>query len=134
MHPTLKETVTPQRWVPVVSSTGKPLMPCSPARARKLLKAKKAVKKFYHGFFYIQLTQRADGNVQTVAVGIDPGSKREGFTVMSSKRTFINIQLHARDGKAIQKALEARRSARRARRYRKTPYRKCRPNRAVKNG
>ena len=44
----------------VLSKTGKALMPCHPARARKLLHNKKArVKRLYP--FTIQLTQRSNG-------------------------------------------------------------------------
>lgn len=115
-----------QRWVPVVSKTGSPLMPCHPARARKLVTKGKAIKRYRGGFFYLQLTEREDGDVQTVAVGIDPGSMREAYTVMSAKRTFVNVQTHAANGKGIKKAMEGRRNARRGRRYRHTP---CRPPR-----
>lgn len=114
------------RWIPVVSSTGKPLMPCHPSRARKLVAKGKVVKKWLKGFFYIQLLDREDGDTQEVCVGVDPGSKREGFTVLSSTRTFLNINTHARDGKAIKKSIEGRVNARRARRGRNTP---CRPPR-----
>lgn len=123
-----------ERWVPVVSSTGKPLMPCHPARARKLIAKGKALPKYKNRLFYIMLTEREDGDVQPIALGIDPGSKMEGYTVKAEKRTFLNIQSHAVNGKAIQKSLETRKGARRARRYRKTPCRACRPNRAKKQG
>ena len=115
-----------QPWVPVVSSIGKPLMPCSPRRARKLLEKGKAVKRWYRGFFYIKLTEREDGEAEEVAVGVDPGSKREGYTVMSAKRTFLNIQSHAANGKGIKKSMEGRSNVRRARRQRKTPCRQPR--------
>ena len=115
-----------QRWVPVVSSTGLPLMPCRPVRARKLVQRGRAVKRWKNRLFYIQMLDREDGITQPVVLGIDPGSKMEGYTVKSAHRTFLNIQSHARDGKAIQKSLEARANARRFRRYRKTP---CRPPR-----
>ena len=115
-----------QPWVPVVSSTGKPLMPCSSRRARKLLEKGKAVKRWYRGFFYIKLTEREDGDIQDVAMGVDPGSKREGYTVMSSKHTFLNINAHAANGKGIKKSMEGRSNARRARRFRKTPCRQPR--------
>lgn len=109
-------------------------MPCHPARARKLVARGKAVKRYRGGFFYLQLTEREDGDVQAVAVGIDPGSMREAYTVMSAKHTFVNIQTHAANGKGIKKAVEARRNARRGRRFRHTP---CRPprfsNRACKD-
>ena len=112
-----------QRWVPVVSSTGVPLMPCRPVRARKLLQRGRAIKRWKNHLFYIQMLDIADGVVQPVTLAIDPGSKMEGYTVKAAHRTFLNIQSHARDGKAIQKALETRANARRARRNRNTPCR-----------
>jgi len=117
-----------ERWIPVVSSTGKALMPCHPSRARKLVAKGKAVKKWLKGFFYIQLLDREDGDTQEICVGVDPGSKREGFTVLSGTRTFLNINAHARDGKAVKKAIEKRANARKTRRSRNTPYRSPRFN------
>ena len=115
-------------YVPVVSSTGKPLMPCHPARARQLVREGKAVRRFDHGLFYIRLTQREDGDVQPIAVGGDPGSKKEGFTVKSAKRTFLNIQTDAVTW--VGDAITQRREMRRSRRFRKTPCRANRQNRA----
>jgi hypothetical protein len=114
-------------YVPVVSSTGKPLMPCHQARVRQLLKEGKAIKRFTNGIFYIKLTEREYGDIQQVACGIDPGSKREGFTVKSIDKTFINIL--SETGNVVSKKLEVRRNARRARRQRKTPCRKNKMNR-----
>ena len=118
-----------QPWVPVVSSTGKPLMPCRPARARRLIEQGRAVKRWRNRIFYIQLLDREDGVTQPVAVGIDPGSKREAFTVKANHRTFLNLHIHAIDGEAIKKALEERRNLRRSRRYRSTPCRQPRQDR-----
>lgn len=123
-------TPSEQRWVPVVSSTGQPLMPCCPARARVLVKRGKAVKHFYKGLFYIKLLHRATGDTQLTVVGVDPGSKREAFTVKSYKRTFLNLQSHAVDGKRIKSTIEGRKNARRARRQRTTPCRANRQNRS----
>lgn len=121
-----------QRWVPTVTYTGKPLMPCHPARARKLIAQGKAKSRYNKGLFYIVLLDRTDGDVQPIAVGIDPGSKMEAYTVKSEKRTFLNIQAYAVNAKAIKKKLETRKVARRDRRRRKTPCRACRINRAKK--
>ena len=118
-------------FVPVVSSTGIPLMPCHPARSRELLALGKAVRRFDRGLFYLRLTDRADGNTQSIAVGIDPGSKKEAFSVKSKAHTYLNIQTDAVTW--VSKAVKTRREMRRGRRYRKTPYRKCRSNRGVKN-
>lgn len=65
---------------------------------------------------------------QTIAVGIDPGSKREGYTVKSEAHTYLNLHVEARTG--VKEAVEARRNMRRARRFRKTPCRKNRLNRS----
>lgn len=116
-------------YVPVISATGKPLMPCHPARARELVRKGRAVRRFTKGFFYIQLLDRQDGDVQPVACGIDPGSKWEGITVKSAKRTFLNI--HADAVTHVKDAVKARCEMRRGRRYRKTPCRKPRWNRAI---
>ena len=70
-------------WVPVISSTGKPLMPCRPAYARALVKSGRAQRRWFRGIFCIKLLDRAEGNVQQVACGVDPGSKREAMTVQS---------------------------------------------------
>lgn len=123
-----------QRWVPVVSSTGKPLMPCSPKRARKLMSKGKAVPRHLKGLFYIKLTDRSDGDTQSVAVGIDPGSSFEGYTVKSANRTFLNVNSLAADGKRIREAMETRRNSRRARRQRKNPYRANKMNRSRSKG
>ena len=111
-------------FVSVVSSSGKPLMPCHPARARELVRNGRAARRFNKGMFYIKLIDREDGETQKIAVGIDPGSKREGITVKSSAHTFLNIQATAVSW--VKDAIETRRNMRRSRRNRKTP---CRPNR-----
>ena len=123
-----------QRWVPVVSSTGKPLMPCSPKRARKLMSKGKAIPRHLKGMFYIRLTDRSDGDVQPVVVGIDPGSRYEGYTVKSVTRTFLNVNSLAANGNGIKKAMEKRSISRRARRQRKNPYRANKMNRSRSKG
>ena len=116
-----------QKWIPVIDKNCKPLMPCHPARARGLLKNKKAIPKWKVGIFYIQLMERSDGDIQVVAVGIDPGSKREAFTVKSKEHTYLNILSDAVTH--VKDAIEIRRGIRNTRRQRKSPYRKNRSNR-----
>jgi hypothetical protein len=99
-------------------------MPTRPKRARELLEKGKAVPKWKVGVFYLQLTEREDGETQKTVVGVDPGSKREAFTVKSSKHTYLNILSDAVTW--VKDVVETRRQARRGRRFRKTP---CRPNR-----
>lgn len=114
--------------VPVVSSTGQPLMPCHPARARALVREGRAVRRFNRGIFFIRMLDRAEGKTQPAIVGIDPGSKREGFSVVSEKHTFLNIQTSTPEW--VKDAVETRRQMRRARRCRNTPCRANRQNRA----
>jgi hypothetical protein len=120
----VREEVTSMLYVPVVSNTGSPLMPCHPARARELVRKGRAVRRFNRGLFYIQLLNKPDGDVQNIAVGIDPGSKKEGLTIKSASHTYLNIQADAVTW--VKDHVETRRQMRRARRFRKTP---CRPNR-----
>lgn len=115
-------------YVPVVSQVGKPLMPCHPARARELVRKGKAVRRFLRGVFYIQLVERADGDLQPIACGIDPGSKKEGYTIKSKAHTYLNIQADAVTW--VKDAMQTRRQMRRARRFRKTPSRQSRFNRS----
>ena len=58
----------------VLSNTKQQLMPCHPARARKLLRGGKAAvfKKFP---FTIILKDRGTGETQHVEFKVDPGSK-----------------------------------------------------------
>lgn len=106
-------------------------MPCHPARARELVHKGKAVRRFRRGLFYIQLTEREDGDIQPVAVGIDPGSKKEAFTIKSKYHTYLNIQTDAITW--VKDAIKIRRYMRRARRFRNTPYRASRLNRKQGN-
>ncbi len=118
-------------YVPVVGSSGKPLMPCHPARARELVRKGRAVRRFDRGLFYIRWRDRKDGEVQPIAVGIDPGSKKEALTVKSESHTYLNIQADAVTW--VSDHVKTRREMRRARRFRKTPCRQNRRNRTRGN-
>lgn len=103
-------------------------MPCHPARARELMRKGRAVRRFSGGMFYIRLLDRQDGDVQPIACGVDPGSKKEGFSVKSESHTYLNVQADAVCW--VKDAVETRRQMRRTRRFRKTPCRQPRLNRA----
>ena len=108
--------------VPVVDSNRKPLMPTSPVRARKLIKSGEATPFFSNGVFCIRLNREpSDRKTQTVVVGVDPGSKREGYCVRSEKHDFLNVDADAKD--YVGKKVQARRDLRKHRRKRKTPCR-----------
>ncbi|WP_414585180.1 RRXRR domain-containing protein [Scytonema sp. PCC 10023] len=117
-------------FVPVVDSNNRPLMPTTPSRARRWIKSGKATPFFKKGVFCVRLNvEPSSGNYQPVAVGVDPGSKREGFTVKSKCHTYLNVQTHAVDW--VKDHIEVRRNMRRARRFRNTPCRQNRVNRLV---
>jgi RRXRR protein len=104
-------------------------MPCSEKRARKMVECRKATPFWKRGIFCIRLNVGPSArNLQPIAVGVDPGSKREGLTVKSEAHTLINIQAIAVTH--VSDAVGVRRAMRRARRFRHAPYRKDRQNRA----
>ncbi len=120
-----------QKYVPVVSKTGKPLMPTTNGRANELIAKGKALRRFSKGIFYIKLTEREDGEVQEIACGIDPGSKKEAYTLKSESHTYLNIECDAVTW--VKDGIKRRCEARRARRNRKTPCRKPRFNNKSKH-
>jgi hypothetical protein len=56
-------------------------MPCTPAKARSLLKSGQARPRWNKlGLFMVQLCYEQEPDNQPLVVGIDPGSKFEGFS------------------------------------------------------
>lgn len=93
-------------------------MPCTPAKARHLFKSGKArPKRNKLGLFYVQLCYQQEPKNQPLVAGVDPGSKFEGFSVVGTKDTVLNLMVEAPDH--VKEAVERRRSMRRARRFRK---------------
>lgn len=118
--------------VPVVDAEGKPLMPCTVTRARLLLNAGKAIaKRNKLGIFYLRLKTAKTPANQLLVLGVDPGSKYEGFSIVGTQDTALNITSEATDW--VKKAVETRRIMRRTRRYRKTRRRQCRFNNRLAN-
>ena len=110
--------------VPVYSSDRQPLMPCHPARARKLLRKGRAKPHHVRGIFGIRLLDRthAESAVQDVALHIDTGSDTSGFAIISDGQTgqrkvLAAVELKHR-AKAIKATMTLRRQHRRARRSR----------------
>ena len=115
-------------FVSVKTKDGERLMPLHPARARKLVKRREATPYFDNGIYCIRLNKEpSERETQEIAVGVDPGSKKEGFTVKSEAHTYLNVQADAHN--KVGKKLEKRRELRRGRRSRKCPNRKNRTNR-----
>jgi hypothetical protein len=115
--------------VPVLALDGEPLMPTCASRARRWVKEHKATPFWLNGVWCIRLKFEPSGRAkQEVEVGIDPGSKREAYTVASKAHTYLNVLSDAIDW--VKEAVETRRILRRSRRNRKTPCRANRKNRA----
>src|SRR2546426_8352160 len=94
------------------------LFPCPPAAARHLFKSGKAKpKRNKLGLFYVQLCYEQEPDHQPLVAGIDPGSKFEGYSVVGTKDTVLNLMVEAPDH--VKDAIETRRTMRRARRHRK---------------
>ncbi len=116
----------------VLDRHGKPLMPCSPARARQFLNKDRAkVHRFVP--FTIRLVDRtvADSTLQPVALKLDPGSKTTGFALTrvepeSKTEHVLHLMELSHRGAAIKKAMTQRSGYRRRRRTVNLRYRPAR--------
>ena len=109
-------------FVPVKSKSGKTLMPTHPNKAGMLIKKGLVTPYWSNGIFCIRLNYDTKEHTQEICVGVDPGSKKEGFTVKSEAHTYLNVQADAHN--KVGKKVEKRRILRRGRRSRKCPNRK----------
>ena len=108
----------------VLNKYGKPLMPTTRyGRVRRLLGKGLAVVVDYRTFT-IQLTYDTPNGVQGVSLGVDAGTKHVGFSATTKKKVLFEAELLLRSD--IVDKLSTRREFRRARRNRKTRYRKSR--------
>ena len=114
-------------FVPVRSKSGKQVMPTNPNKAGVLIKKGLATPYWSNGIFCIRLNYETEEYTQDIAVGVDPGSKKEGFTVKSASHTYLNVQADAHN--KVGKKIEKRRELRRSRRTRKCPNRPNKTNR-----
>lgn len=114
----------------VLGRSGKALMPTTPARARVLLGAGKAVVARLHPFS-IRLKDRVGGELQPLVLLSDPGSKATGIALCRVETTpagevirhalWLGELLHR--GAAISKSLTQRSGYRRRRRSQNLRYR-----------
>ena len=115
----------------VLNQHGHPLMPCSPAKARHLLKDGKA-KLMKRAPFTIQLLYGSSGYRQDVTLGVDAGSKHIGLSAVAADgQEVFAAEVTPRND--IVGNLSTRREFRRARRNRKTRYRKPKFNNRVRS-
>src|SRR6266700_3149487 len=102
---------------------GQPLMPCQPHKARLLLKeGKDKVVKMVA--FTLQLRYGSSGYKQEVSLGVDAGTHHIGISATTEQNVLFEAEVQPRSD--IQEVLATRRQYRRARRNRKTRYRKAR--------
>lgn len=113
----------------VLNKHGCPLMPCSPAKARHLLKDGKAVVK-HRTPFTIQLVYGSSGYKQEVILGVDAGSKTIGLSASTKTTELFAANVIPRND--VVNKLSTRREFRRNRRNRKTRYRQARFNNRVR--
>lgn len=106
----------------VLNKEGKPIMPCKPSKAKKLLKHGKAkvVKKEP---FTVQLLFGSSGYRQDIILGVDAGSKIIGLAAATEKQEVYSAEVQLRTD--IVDLLSIRRQNRRTRRNR-LRYRKPR--------
>lgn len=74
----------------MVSADGRPLMPTTPAKARKMIRDGVAVGRFNKlGIFYVQMLIPVGDKTQDVSMTMDPGSKYDGYAVGTAKGTTL---------------------------------------------
>jgi hypothetical protein len=111
----------------VLSKEGKPLTPTTPKKAKKLLKGKVAKpvwNKFGH--FGIQMQTETRQHTPKSVLGVDNGTKFEGYAVVVGKENNLSVMWRLPNKKKIVAKLEERRQLRRARRFRNCRRRECR--------
>ena len=104
----------------VLNVDSRPLMPCTEAKAKHLLKARKAVI-VNRAPFTIRLTFVVDDITQPVTLGVDAGYKSIGLSATTETKVLFEAEVELRDD--VTKLLSARREFRSSRRNRKTRYR-----------
>ena len=104
----------------VLNMRGQPLMPCSPPKARKLLRAGKAVP-VRRTPFVIQLTVPTGETKQPITLGVDAGYKHVGLSATTAKEELLASEVELRQD--VTGLLSDRLALRRARRNRKSRYR-----------
>ena len=79
----------------VINRNGHPLMPCTPAKARKLLRDGKARAAGCYPFT-IQLLWDCEEHVQDVTLGIDKGSKITGIACVCRGEVLLAAEVYHR--------------------------------------
>ena len=101
----------------IINQHGKPLMPTTNAKARKLLKQNKA-KIITYTPFTIQLLYGSSGYKQEIVLGIDAGSKYIGLSAVTKKKELFSGEVKLRTD--ISELISTKKQYRNSRRKRKT--------------
>ena len=101
-------------FVYVRNQNGQALMPCTPAKARKLLKAGRA-RVIRRMPFTIQLQWQCEENVQEVTLGIDKGSRFTGICCVGNGHILLSAEIQHRQD--VKDKMESRRRNRRNRKW-----------------
>lgn len=72
----------------VLDTNKKPLTPCKPSMARKLLTAGKAAV-FRRFPFTIILKKRVTSTIESITLKLDPGSKTTGIALLQGEKVFL---------------------------------------------
>lgn len=108
----------------VISKNGKPLMPTTPARARKMLRGGKA-KCIRRTPFTIKLLYETTSYTQSITLGVDTGSSHVGSAAVDSAGSVVYLsETEIRND--IADKIKQRAKYRRNRRNRKKRYRQAR--------
>ena len=119
----------------VLDINGKPLTPTNWRKAKKLINggvAKKIFSKF--GTFGIQMLIDTRKEKPDCSIGIDVGTKFEGYSIVCGEENLMNIKLDLPNKAHIKKKMEERKSLRRARRQHNCRRREARFNNRNRKG
>ncbi|MDD7535549.1 MAG: RNA-guided endonuclease IscB, partial [Bullifex sp.] len=105
-------------------------MPCTEAKARRLLKQHGA-RRVRNTPFTIRLKSVVDGHVQPVSLGVDPGYRHIGLSSTTDSQVLFEAVAECRTD--IPKLMEKRLILRRSRRNRKTRHREPRFDNRVRS-
>jgi 5-methylcytosine-specific restriction endonuclease McrA len=111
----------------VLDADRRPLMPCTPARARLLLKQQKAAVLRHYPFTLILKKAKPEMRLTPLRLKIDPGAKTCGLALINDAAGEVIWAAEiTHRGEQVHDELTTRRSVRHSRRSRHTRYRKPR--------
>lgn len=116
----------------VIDKSGRQLLPCHPARGRKLLREGKA-KLTQVVPFTIQLNYDIKNPIGSFTVGVDDGAKCVGVSIVNDKTNEVIFKGHIQLRQDVKRKMLQRSQCRRSRRSRNLRYRPRRFNNRIKS-